>query len=89
VNQADGFTCESDDRCADDHGCEYGCNMVPGDTGSQATCYCPRGYKLDTTPNEKNCVNIDECQEGRHDCQAENKVIVSRLLTNTNINNYN
>ena len=45
------------------------------DTEGSYTCDCPDGYVGDG----RDCDNIDECQNGSHDCDPENGICLGRL----------
>ncbi|KAI8516124.1 hypothetical protein Bbelb_069370 [Branchiostoma belcheri] len=60
-----GFECKDTDECeSDDHGCQHGCNNLPG----TYECTCPDGFVL----IGDDCIDVDECaadiDECSHDC---------------------
>ena len=45
------------------------------DTEGSYTCGCPVGFVGDG----RDCENIDECENGSHDCDAENGICLGRF----------
>ena len=61
--------CESANlnRCYSDGACT--------DTDGSYTCSCPDGFVGDG----RDCENIDECENGSHDCDPENGICLERF----------
>ena len=63
VNIDASFTCHTID-CSS-IGCSHYCQE---NADNQIECLCPGGYELD--PDEKTCLDIDECTTSSHTCSA-------------------
>lgn len=55
-------TCGTCNDLCYDKGCPYDCQVLNG----QATCFCPKGYKMN--PNLNTCTDINECIENPRIC---------------------
>ncbi|XP_062872071.1 fibulin-2-like [Trichomycterus rosablanca] len=68
IMSEDGLTCKDVDECSQSvgHLCSYKCVNVPG----SYNCVCPEhGYT--TAPNQRSCLDVDECGVGAHNCTAD------------------
>ncbi|XP_024152909.1 EGF-containing fibulin-like extracellular matrix protein 1 isoform X1 [Oryzias melastigma] len=62
---ADMVSCEDIDECSlSSYMCQYQCVNTPG----SYACECPQGYQLQ---GNRLCQDINECETGTHDCQAD------------------
>ena len=61
------------DECLDFnlHKCEHNCTNTAG----SHECFCVPGYRL---VNKTKCVDIDECEEGSHNCHV-NATCLNRI----------
>ena len=65
----DGTMCVMNDPClGGKHNCKEPMTCLPLG-GENFRCACPGGFFPDTT-NSENCIDIDECTMGLHDCGA-------------------
>ncbi|XP_064183964.1 epidermal growth factor-like protein 6 isoform X2 [Anguilla rostrata] len=62
-------SCTNSRTCAQAH-CQYGCEEVQG----EIRCICPSGG-LQLGPDERTCIDIDECASGKNLCPYNRKCV--------------
>lgn len=62
----------SNDRCVSSNPCDQLCR----DTGVAIICDCSTGFIL--SPDQKTCLDLDECEEGTHACHADLRCVNTR-----------